>query len=76
MLYLLRFALGLPENSISYNMINIERIRWMYENFGLAAAIKSAAYDLVAILAFMGYCLTLPFQFVKLVVQNIKKESK
>lgn len=57
-------------------MINIERIRWMYENFGLAAAIKSAAYDLVAILAFMGYCLTLPFQFVKLVVQNIKKDSK
>ena len=57
-------------------MINIERIRWMYENFGLAAAIKSVAYDLVAILAFMGYCLTLPFQFVKLVVQNIKKESK
>lgn len=57
-------------------MINIERIRWIYENFGLAAAIKSAAYDLVAILAFMGYCLTLPFQFVKLVVQNIKKESK
>ena len=57
-------------------MLNIRRIRWMYENFGLAAAIKSAAYDLVAILAFMGYCLTLPFQFVKLVVQNIKKESK
>ena len=57
-------------------MINIERIRWMYENFGLAAAIKSAAYDLVANLAFMGYCLTLPFQFIKLVVQNIKKESK
>ena len=57
-------------------MINIERIRWMYENFGLAAAIKSAAYDLVAILAFMGYCLTLPFQFAKLVVQNIKKEPK
>ena len=58
------------------DMKNIERIRWMYENFGLAAAIKSAAYDLVASLAFMGYCLTLPFQFVKLVVQNIKKESK
>ena len=57
-------------------MINIERIRWMYENFGLAAAIKSAAYDLVAILAFMGYCLTLPFQFIKLVVQNMKKGSK
>jgi hypothetical protein len=48
----------------------------MYENFGLAAAIKSAAYDLVAILAFMGYCLTLPYKFVKLVVQNMKKGSK
>ena len=58
------------------DMINIGRIRWMYENFGLAAAIKSAAYDLVAILAFMGYCLTLPYKFVKLVVQNIKKDSK
>ena len=58
------------------DMINIGRIRWMYEKFGLAAAIKSAAYDLVAILAFMGYCLTLPYKFVKLVVQNIKKDSK
>lgn len=57
-------------------MINTERIRWMYENFGLAAAIKSAAYDLVASLAFMGYCLTLPYKFVKLVVQNMKKGSK
>ena len=57
-------------------MINIERIRWMYENFGLVAAIKSATYDLVAILAFMGYCLTLPYKFVKLVVQNMKKGSK
>jgi hypothetical protein len=57
-------------------MINIERIRWIYENFGLAAAIKSAAYDLVASLAFMGYCLTLPYKFVKLVVQNMKKGSK
>ena len=48
----------------------------MYENFGLASAVKSAAYDLVAIIAFMGYSLTLPFQFVKLVMQNIKKDSK
>ena len=48
----------------------------MYENFGLAAAIKSAAYDLVAISAFIGYCLTLPYKFVKFVVRNIKKGSK
>ena len=36
----------------------------MYDNFGLAAAIKSAATDLFALLAFIGYCLTLPFQFL------------
>ena len=45
-------------------MINIERIKWMYENFGFEAAIKSATYDLIAFLAYMGYCLTLPFQFL------------
>ena len=45
-------------------MINIERIKWMYENFGVAAAVKSATYDLIAFLAYMGYCLTLPFQFL------------
>ena len=44
-------------------MLNIRRIRWMYENFGVASAVKSAAYDIVALLAYMGYCLTLPFQF-------------
>ncbi len=57
-------------------MINIERIKWMYENFGLAAAVESAAYDLIATLAFMGYCLTLPYRFVKLFIQNMKKRSK
>ena len=45
-------------------MINIERIRWTYEHFGLWSAIKSAAIDIVALLAFAGYCLTLPFQFI------------
>lgn len=44
-------------------MINIRRIRWLYENFGLWCAVKSAAIDLVALLGFAGYCLTLPFQF-------------
>ena len=57
-------------------MINIERIKWMYENFGFAAAIKSACIDIVALLAFTGYCLTLPFQFVKIFVQNIKSPKK
>ena len=53
-------------------MLNIERIKWMYENFGFAAAIRSACIDIVALLGFMGYCLTLPYQFVKILVQNIK----
>ena len=57
-------------------MINIECIKWMYENFGLAAVIESAAYDLIATLAFIGYCLTLPYRFVKLFIQNMKKRSK
>ena len=36
----------------------------MYEHFGMASAVKSIGYDLIAILAFAGYCLTLPFRFV------------
>ena len=53
-------------------MLNIRRIEWMYENFGVAAAVKSATYDLIAFSAYMGYCLTLPYHFVKILVQNIK----
>lgn len=55
-------------------MINIERIKWMYENFGLEAAIKSACIDIVALLGFMGYCLTLPFQFLWLLLRGKKKD--
>ena len=53
-------------------MLHIRRIEWMYENFGIAAAVKSATCDLFAVFAYMGYCLTLPYQFVKILVQNIK----
>jgi hypothetical protein len=56
-------------------MLNIRRIEWMYENFGVAAAVKSAGIDVLALLAFMGYCLTLPYQFVKIFVQNIKNSK-
>lgn len=45
-------------------MLNIRRIIWAYDNFGLVSAIKSAAIDILAILLFMGYALTLPVQFV------------
>ena len=44
-------------------MLNTKRIKWMYETFGMACAVKSIGYDLIAILAFAGYCLTLPFCF-------------
>ena len=44
-------------------MLNIQRIRWTYEHFGLWCALKHIGYDLIAILAFSGYCLTLPFRF-------------
>ena len=55
-------------------MFNIRRIEWMYENFGVAAAVKSATYDLIAFFAFMGYCLTLPFQFLLILWRGRTKE--
>jgi hypothetical protein len=54
------------------HMINIRRIRWFYENFGMASAVKSAAIDLVALLGFAGYCLTLPFQFFWILWRGVK----
>lgn len=54
-------------------MLNIQRIKWFYEHFGLASAIKSAAIDIVALMAFAGYCLTLPFQFFWLLWRGREK---
>ena len=54
-------------------MLNIKRIKWFYENFGIVSAIWSAAIDLVALLAYTGYCLTLPFQFIWLLWRQILK---
>ena len=56
-------------------MINIERIKWMYENLGFAAAIRSACIDIFALLGFMGYCLTLPFQFLWLLWRGLRKDN-
>ena len=53
-------------------MLNIRRIRWTYEHFGLAMAIKSAAIDIVAVLAYMGFCLTLPFQFILILYKRVR----
>ena len=48
---------------------------WMYDNIGLEAAIKSAGIDVLALLAFMGFCLTLPYHFVRIVVQNLRRKK-
>ena len=53
-------------------MINIRRIIWTYHHFGLWSAIKSAAIDLVALMALAGYCLTLPFQFFSLLYRRVR----
>ena len=53
-------------------MLNTKRIKWMDEHFGMASAIRSAAIDLVALLAYMGYCLTLPFQFFWILWRGVK----
>ena len=39
----------------------------------MASAIKSATYDIVALLAYTGYCLTLPFQFFWILWRQIRK---
>lgn len=45
-------------------MLNIRRIIWAYDNFGLAGAIRMAWYDVEATLLYILYALTLPVQFV------------
>ena len=47
----------------------------MYDNFGLVSAIRSSAIDIVALLAFTGYCLTLPFQFVLILWRQMRKDK-
>ena len=53
-------------------MINYTRIKWMYENFGVGMAIRSAAIDIAALLLYIGYCLTMPFQFFWLLCRRLK----
>ena len=57
-------------------MADIERIKLVYDHCGLAAAIEVAikfvAIDIVALLAFAGYCLTLPFQFFWLLYRRVR----
>lgn len=56
------------------HVINVKQLIWAYKNFGLGMAVRFFAYGVIAILAFMGYCLTLPFRFIWLVWKNLKKK--
>ena len=60
-------------------MANIERIKMVYYHCGLAAAIEVAikfvAIDIVSILAFAGYCMTLPIQFLWILFIGRSKEK-
>lgn len=53
-------------------LISIREIIWIYENFGFITAVKCIAISLVAFLGYIGYCLTLPYQFVKILLQKRK----
>ena len=53
-------------------MLNTKRIKWMYENFGMGMAVRSAGYDLLAILAYICYCSTLPLQFLWILWKGVK----
>ena len=57
-------------------MLNYRRIKLVYHHCGLAAAIEIAikfiAIDILAILAYIGYCLTLPFQFFWILCKGSK----
>ena len=52
-------------------MINIRRIKWMYDNFGMGMAIRSAAIDLVELLIFICYFLMLFIRFIYLLLKKI-----
>ena len=57
---------------------DFERARavWIINNMDLICGYVKIKYRILAYLQMGLYCLTLPYRFVKLVVQNIKKDSK
>ena len=57
---------------------DFERARavWIIDNMDLIYGYVKIKYKILAYLQMGLYCLTLPYQFVKLVVQNLKKSYK
>lgn len=60
---------------IKVSPISVKRLIWTYENFGLWAAVRCLGYDMIGILAYIGFCLTLPFQFLWLVWKNLTRKK-
>ena len=56
---------------IKVSSTSIKRLIWTYANFGLWMTIKCIGLDIVAILAYVGFCLTLPFKFIWLLFKNL-----
>ena len=56
-------------------MINIRRTIWIYENFGIASACKALVYDIEALLLYIIYTMTLPFQFVWILYRVSRKDK-
>lgn len=56
---------------IKVSSMSIKRLIWTYENLGLWAAVRCLGYDIIGILAYIGFCLTLPFHFLWLFWKNL-----
>ena len=49
---------------------------WIMNNMDLVCRYVKIKYKILAYLKWWLFCLTVPFQFVKLVVENLKKRSE
>lgn len=54
-------------------MINIEQIKWIYQHFGAVCACKALVYDIEALLLYILYTMTLPFQFILILCRGKDK---
>ena len=55
------------------NDIEIVYALWILNNMDLVSGYVKVKYTILMYLKWWLYCLTLPYQFVKILVQNLKK---
>ena len=56
-------------------MINLKQTRWIYQHFGAVCAFKAFVYDVEALLLYILYTMTLPFQFVWILYRGSRKDK-